>query len=299
MAEPDAEMQDSVVAEPVAPEADETAADTEITDKAAPDTMVEASVAVEASTEPAPTNAETVTDGIEGAVSDKADEPEKVDQPEAKVTDSEQQESSKDKGKSEGNNKEKVSERDRHRSDKERSRDKDRRSSKDRDRDRDRGKDKDRKRDRKDRSRDRDRDKDRDRERRSSRSHRSRSRDRSRRGSSRDRRHRSRSRDRSSRRERDRDSRRDSSRSVYKDQMLSAAVIACVTASRLTVDIFCRDKHRSSRRKHESGSSDDEYGGYVPRKRQEAPQPGLSDTLDSTTSCHSVQPHKTDIRSVG
>ena len=37
----------------------------------------------------------------------------------------------------------------------------------------------------------------------------------------------------------------------------------------------CRDRHQSSKRRYESGSSDDEYGGYVPRKRQEAPQPGM------------------------
>ena len=37
----------------------------------------------------------------------------------------------------------------------------------------------------------------------------------------------------------------------------------------------CRDdRHRSSKRHYESGSSDDEYGGYVPRKRQEPPAPG-------------------------
>jgi len=39
----------------------------------------------------------------------------------------------------------------------------------------------------------------------------------------------------------------------------------------------CRDdRNRSSKRHYESGSSDDEYGGYVPRKRQEPPAPGIA-----------------------
>ncbi|KAL0024901.1 hypothetical protein WJX77_001165 [Trebouxia sp. C0004] len=122
------------------------------------------------------------------------------------------------------------------RSDRDKDRERDK-NRKDMDRDRSRGKDKDSKRDRGERSRDRDRDK---------KSHRSktRSRERSRRGSSRERRHRSGSRSR----DRHRDSRRASSRD---------------------------DRHRSSKRHYESGSSDDEYGGYVPRKRQEPPAPAV------------------------
>ncbi len=54
----------------------------------------------------------------------------------------------------------------------------------------------------------------------------------------------------------------------------------------------CRDdRHRSSKRHYESGSSDDEYGGYVPRKRQEPPAPGIAEQYFASAESNLTVPN--------